>query len=186
MDLARVEQVGPPQPLDQCAGAGRTLRNLTALGRRRVDARDRWLPRGATPTRSAAARQRRGRRPRPRATSARPSPRRIPDPACRRGSGDRRRSPASSVVRKRRRRRSSPSRRDNSWGSDPGRGRGRACENAHGPAPEPGTCAPGVAPLHAPSGSCATVDRSAKPQDVAAPVDMQAGRCASRERQNVH
>jgi hypothetical protein len=37
-----------------------------------------------------------------------------------------------------------PSCKDDSRGSDPSRGRGRACENAHGPAPEPGTCAPGV------------------------------------------
>ena len=44
----------------------------------------------------------------------------------------------------------------------------------------------GVAPLHAPSGSCATADRAVKPQDVAAPADMRAGRCASPERQSVH
>ena len=79
-----------------------------------------------------------------------------------------------------------PSRRDNFEGSDPRRERGRACENAHGPAPEPGTCAPGVAPHHAPSGSCATGDHGAKPQDLAAPADMQDSRCASPERQNVH
>ena len=71
-------------------------------------------------------------------------------------------------------------------GSDPRRGRGRACENAHGPAPEPGTCAPGVPPLHAPSGSRATHGRAAKPQDVAAPPDKLDSRCASQERQNVH
>ena len=177
--------------IDQCAGAGRKLRNLTALGRRRVAARNRWLPEAQRPHDQRqpgnAEDDDRARVPHPPDLHGAESPIRDDIRSGQSpGQRHRRRSPAGSVVRRRRRRRSSPSRRDNFEGSDPSRGRGRGCASKPGPAPEPGTCAPGVATLHAPNGSCATADRAVKPQDVAAPADMQAGRCASRERQNVH
>ena len=71
-------------------------------------------------------------------------------------------------------------------GERPPRGRGRACENGHSPAPVPGPRTGGVATLRGPSGYCATAACAAKPQDVAAPADKLASRCASPERQNVH
>ena len=43
-----------------------------------------------------------------------------------------------------------------------------------------------VAPSPARTSATAPAGRAAKPQDVAAPPDIQAGWCASRERQNVH
>ena len=71
-------------------------------------------------------------------------------------------------------------------GERPPRARGRACESTHSPAPVPGLRTGGVATLRGPSGSCATAACAAKPEDLGAPADKLASRCASPERQNVH